>query len=46
MCALLGHPVKRLERIKFGQLALGDLKPGHYRRLSAAELRTLTSPDS
>ena len=34
MCEAVGHPVRRLERIRFGPLELGDLKPG---RLPAAE---------
>lgn len=41
MCEHVGHPVVRLERIAFGPLALGDLKPGSYRRLSAAEVEAL-----
>lgn len=42
MCEQVGHPVKRLQRIRFGSLELGDLRPGSYRRLSQAEIRTLT----
>lgn len=42
MCAVVGHPVKRLERVRFGPLPLGSLKPGQHRRLSAAELEALT----
>jgi 23S rRNA pseudouridine2605 synthase len=38
MCESVGHPVKRLERIAFGPLELGDLKAGAYRRLSAGEV--------
>lgn len=41
MCEQVGHPVKRLERIRFGPLALGELKPGAYRRLSPAEVQRL-----
>jgi 23S rRNA pseudouridine2605 synthase len=33
------HPVTRLRRIAFGGLELGDLAPGTWRQLSAAELR-------
>lgn len=44
MCEAVGHPVTRLERVRFGPLELGDLRPGAYRRLTAAELRALTSP--
>ena len=43
MCEAVGHPVKRLERIRFGPLELGDLRPGAYRRLTAAEVQRLTA---
>jgi 23S rRNA pseudouridine2605 synthase len=43
MCEHVGHRVKQLERISFGPLALGDLKPGAYRRLDETELRALAS---
>jgi 23S rRNA pseudouridine2605 synthase len=33
------HPVTRLRRVEFGGLKLGDLKPGTWRHLSAAELK-------
>jgi len=36
-----GHPVIKLERIAFGPLALGDLKPGAHRLLSDAEVAKL-----
>jgi 23S rRNA pseudouridine2605 synthase len=42
MCEQVGHPVKRLQRIRFGPLALGDLRPGAYRRLTAAEVQRLS----
>jgi 23S rRNA pseudouridine2605 synthase len=42
MCEQVGHPVKRLERIRFGALELGDLRLGSHRRLSEAEVRMLT----
>ncbi len=35
----VGHPVTRLRRVEFGGLTLGDLKPGSWRHISAAELR-------
>jgi 23S rRNA pseudouridine2605 synthase len=41
MCEAMGHPVKRLERIRFGPLALGDLPPGRWRKLSDAEVDAL-----
>jgi len=43
MCEHVGHPVKRLERIRFGPLDLGDLRPGSYRRLGATEVERLTA---
>jgi 23S rRNA pseudouridine2605 synthase len=43
MCEHVGHPVRRLARVSFGPLELGDLKPGAHRQLSADELRALTS---
>jgi 23S rRNA pseudouridine2605 synthase len=41
MCAAVGHPVRTLERIRFGPLQLGDLVPGAHRRLTAAEVERL-----
>jgi 23S rRNA pseudouridine2605 synthase len=41
MCEAVGHPVRRLERIRFGPLELGSLGPGESRRLSAAEVEAL-----
>jgi 23S rRNA pseudouridine2605 synthase len=46
MCEAVGHRVRRLERIRFGSLELGDLKPGAYRTLSEAELNALASAGS
>ncbi len=43
MCELVGHPVRRLERVAFGPLALGDLAPGAHRSLSANEISALAS---
>jgi 23S rRNA pseudouridine2605 synthase len=41
MCEAVGHPVKRLERVGFGTLALGDLRQGRWRRLSDGEIEAL-----
>jgi 23S rRNA pseudouridine2605 synthase len=41
MCEAVGHPVKRLERVAFGPLALGDLPRGRWRRLSDDEVAAL-----
>jgi len=41
MCAHVGHPVKELQRVGFGPLALGDLRAGQWRALAArARLHT------
>ena len=41
MCEAVGHRVEKLERVAFGPLRLGDLKPGKSRRLTGAELERL-----
>lgn len=41
MCAAVGHPVLRLQRIRFGPLLLGDIPLGGYRQLSVAEVSLL-----
>jgi 23S rRNA pseudouridine2605 synthase len=41
MCEAVGHPVRALERVGFGPLELGDLRPGGSRRLTAAEIESL-----
>jgi len=41
MCAAVGHPMRELERVRFGPLRLGSLTPGEHRRLSAAEVERL-----
>jgi pseudouridine synthase len=43
MCEAVGHPVKRLKRTRIGPIADRRLKPGEWRELSAAEIKTLTS---
>ena len=43
MCKAVGHPVRRLERVAFGPLALGGLRAGGYRELSAEEVERLAS---
>jgi pseudouridine synthase len=39
----LDMPVKNLIRTAVGPITLGDMKPGHLRRLSHTELRSLRS---
>lgn len=41
MFGALGYPVTRLVRTNIGPIALGDLKPGSYRVLSATEVKLL-----
>lgn len=41
MCEKIGHPVKKLKRIKIGNLELGDLRIGNYRRLEEDEVKCL-----
>jgi 23S rRNA pseudouridine2605 synthase len=41
MCEAVGHPVLSLERVRFGELQLGDLPSGEHRRLSEAEVGRL-----
>jgi 23S rRNA pseudouridine2605 synthase len=41
MCEAVGYRVRRLERVRFGPLELGDLAPGQYRLLDAGEVRGL-----
>jgi 23S rRNA pseudouridine2605 synthase len=38
LCAAIGHPVQRLFRPSHGGLAIGGLRPGEMRALSAAEI--------
>ncbi len=41
MCEAVGHPVKRLERVAFGPLELGDLRQGRWRKLTDDEVEAL-----
>lgn len=41
MCDAIGHPVKRLVRIRIGPLADRQLKPGEWRMLTPEEVRSL-----
>jgi 23S rRNA pseudouridine2605 synthase len=42
MCEHVGHRIRSLERVGFGPLVLGDLRPGAHRKLSAAEVKALS----
>jgi pseudouridine synthase len=41
MCRAVGHPVRRLVRVRFGPLGLGRLAPGAWRDLVPAEILAL-----
>jgi pseudouridine synthase len=41
MCDAIGHPVIRLRRVRIGPLSDSSLKPGHFRRLTPAEIARL-----
>jgi len=39
MTAAIGHPTLRLIRVAIGEMALGELKPGEWREISAEEVK-------
>jgi 23S rRNA pseudouridine2605 synthase len=41
MCAAVGHPVRRLVRVRIGPLSDRRLRPGQWRPLTPAELKAL-----
>jgi 23S rRNA pseudouridine2604 synthase len=41
MCSALGFRVKRLQRVRIMHIRIGTLAPGHWRDLTAAEIRPL-----
>lgn len=41
VAALLGHPVRRLVRVRLGPLRLGSLEPGQWRYLTPTEVHAL-----
>jgi 23S rRNA pseudouridine2605 synthase len=43
MCEAVGHRVRRLERVAFGPLGLGELALGRWRRLTEEEVRVLAA---
>ena len=45
LCEAIGHPVKKLKRVAFGPLSLGDLKIGEFRYLSDREIQKLRRGD-
>lgn len=42
MTAAVGHPTLRLVRVAIGPMSLGDLQPGHWRKLSIREVEQMT----
>jgi pseudouridine synthase len=41
MCAAIGHPVRRLKRVAFGPLGLGELSLGEVRPLTVGQVHAL-----
>ena len=41
MCEAVGHPVRRLHRVRYAELELTGLKPGEWRELTASEVAAL-----
>jgi 23S rRNA pseudouridine2605 synthase len=41
MCEAVGHPVRRLERVRFGPFELGTLREGAFRELTPDEISAL-----
>ncbi len=41
MFAAVGNPVQELDRVAIGEIRLGHLKPGHYRKLTREEIEYL-----
>jgi pseudouridine synthase len=41
MLAAVGHPVRRLQRVRFGPLTVEGLAPGEWRELTAEEVESL-----
>ena len=41
MCEAIGHPVRRLVRVRVGPISDRKLKPGAWRELSLVEVRAL-----
>ena len=41
MCEAIGHPVRRLVRVRIGTLSDRSLQPGQWRELTAPELKAL-----
>jgi pseudouridine synthase len=46
MCKVVGHPVMKLKRTRYGPVSLGKLKPGAYRQLTVGEMERLRNAGS
>lgn len=46
MTAAVGHPTLRLVRVAIGPIVLGDLQPGHWRKLTNKEIEQIYSAAS
>lgn len=44
MCSALGYRAQRLQRVRIMNIPLGNLQPGQWRHLTAAEIAGLTAP--
>ena len=45
MFARIGHPVRKLKRVRIGDLTLGKLSPGQFRHLTPAEVQRLLATE-
>jgi len=45
MCASIGHPVRRLTRVRMGPIALGNLRAGQWRDLTSKEVELLRAAE-
>lgn len=43
MCAVVGHPVRSLVRVRMGPLTLGRMRPGEWRELTAREVEAISN---
>ena len=41
MCEAVGHPVRRLRRVRYAGLDLDGLEPGEWRELTSGEVAAL-----
>ncbi len=46
LCEAVGHPVKKLKRVAFGPITLGELAGGRFRYLSEREIEKLRRGDA